>query len=75
VAYPMVRLPMTVSEAEGTSAVFNLCNTHRPNSGNIAFFKYSMVTHKLESVCDLNFIVKGEGTSQGHRQSCALEKW
>jgi len=42
-----------------TFAVLNLCNTH--NSGNIACFNYSVFTHKLESACDLYFIVKDEG--------------
>jgi len=27
-AYPMARLPMTLSEAEVTFAVLNLCNIH-----------------------------------------------
>ena len=47
-----------------TFAVLNLCSTR--NSGNIACFNYSVSTHNYinwnaRTVCDLHFIVKGEG--------------
>jgi len=57
-AYRMVQLPMTLSEAEGHFCCFKICNTH--NSGNIACYNYSVFTHKVESARDLIFIDKGE---------------
>ena len=42
-----------------TFDVLNICNTH--NSGNITCFNYSVFTYcKVQSACDLNFIVKVE---------------
>jgi len=46
-AYRMVRLPITLSEAEGHFSVLNLCDTN--NLGNIACFNYSVFTYKLET--------------------------
>jgi len=59
-AYRMVQLPMTSSDAEVTFAVLNLCNTH--NAGNIACFNNVCLhtTCKAHLACALNFIVKGE---------------
>jgi len=61
-------------------AVLTLCNTD--NSGNIAGFNYSVFAHKLESTraCDLNFIVKGDGTlkvtvSHKHKKVVISHKW
>jgi len=40
-------------------------------------FNYSVfsVYWKAHTACDLNFIVKVEGLTQGHRQSHTLKKW
>jgi len=36
---------------------------------------YLHINCKAFTPCDLNFIVKGERTSPGHRQSRTLGKW
>jgi len=51
----MALLPMTLSEAEVTFAVLNLCNTH--NSRNMVCFNYSVFPHTLESAPSLWFKV------------------
>jgi len=58
-----------------TLAVLNLCNTH--SSRNIACFNYVVFTLKLESARGLwlKLYCQRWRTSQGPRQSCALEKW
>ena len=70
----MAQLPMTLSEAEATFAVLNLCNTQ--NSGNMVCFN-SVCLHinwKVHASCDLDIIVKGEGLLKVTGSQCTLEK-